>query len=62
MATKKPRTKRESDWLSLFRAGVARLVGGDPRAIYKADSITLALLGQEQRQLSLCWGERRKRR
>ena len=51
----------ESKWLSRFRAELARLLGGMPEEIYKADSISLALLGQEERQQSLCWRPPRAR-
>jgi len=57
----KPQTSpKAQDWLNQFRAEVARLRGADPQEIYKADSVTLALLEHEQRQLSLCWNLPRK--
>ena len=54
-------TTGADDWLMKFRAGVARLRGAAAREIYKADSISLALLKGEQRQLSMCWKTGRRR-
>lgn len=47
-------------WLKQFRAEIARLRGAAAAETYKADSVTLALLEDEQRQLSLCWRLPRK--
>ncbi len=46
------------DWLTRFRAEVARLRGAEAEEVFKAESITLALLEREQRQLSLDWHRR----